>query len=154
MSETVDSSSGGGVREGDSGTEVRGSARELHARRARRWTAKRLAFGVVVAVVVVFLAIKAADDLRQFTIVSLNGITLAALYFVVASGFTLIFGLMRVVNMAHGSLYLLGGYLALEMQDSWFKEDTGSGLGLSLSGEGDTTYSLLAWIIPLLLATG
>ena len=76
--------------------------------------------------------VKAADDLRQFTVVTLNGITLAALYFVVASGFTLIFGLMRVVNMAHGSLYLLGGYLALRMQESWFKDD--SGLGLSLSG--------------------
>ena len=60
---------------------------------------------------------------------------------------------MRVVNMAHGSLYLLGGYLALEMQDAWFKEETGSGLGLSLSGESDTTYSLLGWIVPLLLAT-
>lgn len=39
-----------------------------------------------------------------------NGITLGGLYFLVASGFTLIFGLMRNVNMAHGSLYLLGGY--------------------------------------------
>src|SRR5918994_1413711 len=81
-------------------------------------------------------------------------IALAALFFVVASGFTLIFGLMRVVNMAHGSLYLLGGYLALEMQEGWFRKETGSGLGLSLSGEGDATYSLLGWIIPLLLATG
>ena len=73
---------------------------------------------MVVAAVAVFLIVKAADDLRQFVIVTLNGVTLAALYFVVASGFTLIFGLMRVVNMAHGSLYLLGGYLALEMQES------------------------------------
>ncbi|MER9136131.1 branched-chain amino acid ABC transporter permease [Mesorhizobium sp. M0830] len=40
-----------------------------------------------------------------------NGITLGGLYFLVASGFTLIFGLMRNVNMAHGSLYLLGGYV-------------------------------------------
>ena len=40
-----------------------------------------------------------------------NGVTLGGLYFLVASGFTLIFGLMRNVNMAHGSLYLLGGYL-------------------------------------------
>ncbi len=40
-----------------------------------------------------------------------NGITLGALYFLVASGFTLIFGLMRNVNLAHGSLYLLGGYI-------------------------------------------
>ena len=41
----------------------------------------------------------------------LNGLTLASLYFIVASGFTLVFGLMRNVNLAHGSLYLLGGYL-------------------------------------------
>ncbi len=43
--------------------------------------------------------------------VLLNGLTLAALYFIVASGFSLIFGLMRTVNMAHGSLYLIGGYV-------------------------------------------
>ena len=40
-----------------------------------------------------------------------NGITLGGLYFLVAAGFTLIFGLMRNVNLAHGSLYLLGGYI-------------------------------------------
>jgi branched-chain amino acid transport system permease protein len=51
----------------------------------------------------------------QFVIVSLNGLSLAALYFITASGFTLVFGLMRVVNMAHGALYLLGGYLALDL---------------------------------------
>ncbi len=50
----------------------------------------------------------------------------------VASGFTLIFGLMRIVNMAHGSLYLLGGYLALEMQKGWFTEES-EGLNISLS---------------------
>ena len=42
----------------------------------------------------------------------LNGVTFAALLFLVASGFTLIFGLMRIVNLAHGALYLLGGYVA------------------------------------------
>jgi branched-chain amino acid transport system permease protein len=48
---------------------------------------------------------------RVFVSALLNGITLGGLYFLVASGFTLIFGLMRNVNLAHGSLYLLGGYL-------------------------------------------
>ena len=48
--------------------------------------------------------------------VTLAGLTLAGLYFVIASGFTLIFGLMRIVNMAHGSLYLLGAYAAFEFQ--------------------------------------
>ena len=97
------------------------------------------------ALVVVWLLVKAVDDPRRFAVVTLNGATLAALYFVVASGFTLIFGLMRVVNMAHGSLYLLGGYLALEMQDAWFKEEAGGGgLGpLALRRDGHDL--LAAW---------
>jgi len=48
---------------------------------------------------------------RVFLNAIFGGLTLGALYFLVASGFTLIFGLMRNVNLAHGSLYLLGGYL-------------------------------------------
>lgn len=47
-----------------------------------------------------------------------NGITLGALYFLVASGFTLIFGLMKNVNLAHGSLYMLGGYIGYEVADA------------------------------------
>ena len=42
---------------------------------------------------------------------AINGISLAALLFLLASGFTLTFGLMRVVNMAYGAYYLLGGYV-------------------------------------------
>lgn len=42
----------------------------------------------------------------------LNSLTFAALLFLVASGFTLIFGLMRIVNLAHGAMYLMGGYVA------------------------------------------
>jgi len=52
----------------------------------------------------------------------LNGLTLASLYFLVASGFTLVFGLMRNVNLAHGSLYLLGAYVGWIVGDhtgSW-----------------------------------
>jgi branched-chain amino acid transport system permease protein len=45
----------------------------------------------------------------------LNGLTFAALLFVVASGFTLIFGLLRIVNLAHGALYLLGGYVGYQV---------------------------------------
>jgi branched-chain amino acid transport system permease protein len=42
---------------------------------------------------------------------AVNGISLAALLFLLSSGFTLTFGLMRVVNMAYGAYYLLGGYV-------------------------------------------
>jgi branched-chain amino acid transport system permease protein len=44
---------------------------------------------------------------------AINGISFAALLFLLASGFTLSFGLMRVVNMAHGAYYLFGGYIGL-----------------------------------------
>ena len=42
-----------------------------------------------------------------------NGISFAALLFLVGGGLTLIFGVMKVVNIAHGSFYLVGGYLGV-----------------------------------------
>ena len=59
---------------------------------------------------------------KLFLNASLNGLTLGGLYFLVASGFTLIFGLMRNVNLAHGSIYLLGGYfgyMTVDATGSW-----------------------------------
>lgn len=48
---------------------------------------------------------------------AINGVSLAALLFLLASGFTLSFGLMRVVNMAHGAYYLFGGYVGLTLAE-------------------------------------
>ena len=96
----------------------------------------------------------AVHDPKDFLITLLNGITAAGIYFIVASGFTLIFGLMRVVNMAHGSLYLLGGYLALKFQEKLFQKGDG-GLHLSLSaggGGGGGHYNLVGWIVPLVMS--
>ena len=62
------------------------------------------------------------EDATLFLKTTLNGLTLAALYFIVASGFTLVFGLMRNVNLAHGSLFLIGayvGWIAGEYTGSW-----------------------------------
>src|SRR5437870_7626375 len=42
-----------------------------------------------------------------------NGISYGALLFLLAGGLSLIFGMMRIVNMTHGSYYLLGGYVGL-----------------------------------------
>jgi branched-chain amino acid transport system permease protein len=61
---------------------------------------------------------------------AINGVSLAALLFLLASGFTLSFGLMRVVNMAHGAYYLLGGYVGLSVARA-----TGS-FALALLGGG------------------
>ena len=44
-----------------------------------------------------------------------NGVSYGALLFLLAGGLSLIFGMMRIVNMTHGSYYLLGGYVALSV---------------------------------------
>ena len=62
--------------------------------------------------IAVFSVWALVDNPRLFLVTLLNSLTLASLYFIVASGFTLVFGLMRNVNLAHGSLYLFGGYVA------------------------------------------
>lgn len=46
----------------------------------------------------------------------LNGLSFAGLLFVLSSGFTLVFGLMRIVNLAYGAFFLLGGYIGLSVQ--------------------------------------
>ena len=88
----------------------------------------------------------AVHDPKDFLITLLNGVTAAALYFVVASGFTLIFGLMRVVNMAHGAFFLLGGYLALRLQRNLVGE--GAGFGLT-----SAQVNLTHWLVPAIVAT-
>ena len=87
----------------------------------------------------------AIDDPSSFLTTVLDGLTFAGLLFIVASGFSLIFGLMRVVNMAHGAFYLLGGYIAYEVQQRM----TGSGFAL-----GPTEVNTLEWVVPLLVAMG
>ena len=85
----------------------------------------------------------ALDDWRSFVRTLLNGLTFAGLLFIVASGFSLIFGLMRVVNMAHGSFFLLGGYIAYEVQQKM------TGAGYTIAGTDVNTWE---WIFPALVA--
>src|SRR5262245_17737928 len=52
----------------------------------------------------------------QFWVVqTFNGISYGALLFLVGAGLSLIFGVMRIVNLSHGSYFLLGGYVALSV---------------------------------------
>ena len=97
---------------------------DLRARRgAGAWLRRWFAWIVIGVPIAVFAIWAIADNERLFFITLLNGATLGSLYFIVASGFTLVFGLMRNVNLAHGSLYLLGGYIGFfvaERTGSWW----------------------------------
>jgi branched-chain amino acid transport system permease protein len=85
----------------------------------------------------------AIDDPGSFLRVVLDSLTFAGALFIVASGFALVFGLMRVVNMAHGSFYLLGGYIAYEIQQ------TMTGQGFSIASTEVNTWE---WLVPLVVA--
>lgn len=52
-------------------------------------------------------------DLSFLLVQSLNGLASAAALFIIASGLTIVFGVTRIVNFAHGSLYMLGAYVAV-----------------------------------------
>jgi branched-chain amino acid transport system permease protein len=144
-----------------------GTFAQLVAERIRAWgvvgtVPRALAAGLVVFAILYVLVIanpppadfsggdwrttntgSAFDDPSTFLTTVLDGLTFAGLLFIVASGFSLIFGLMRVVNMAHGAFYLLGGYIAYEIQQRM----TGSGFGLN-----PTEVNTLEWVVPWLVA--
>ena len=74
-------------------------------------------------------------DLANFLIQLLNSVQYGLLLFMLAAGLTLIFGIMGVVNLAHGSFYMLGAYLGYALCAAW-----GS---LTLAIAGGTALSVL-----------
>ena len=124
------------------------------AQSVRRVVSGRLP-GVVVRLVLLLAALwvlflahgtsaePAVSDPGKFAVTLLDGLTFAGLLFVVASGFTLIFGLMRTVNMAHGSLFLLAGFTAIVLQ----KKMVGKTQNIA-----PDDVSLASWIVPLVVA--
>ena len=54
-------------------------------------------------------------DVYTFLIQLLNGVQYGLLLFLVASGLTLIFGIMGIINLAHGSFYMIGAYMAFSL---------------------------------------
>ncbi|MBA2412383.1 MAG: branched-chain amino acid ABC transporter permease [Burkholderiaceae bacterium] len=72
-------------------------------------------------------------DLATFLIQCLNAVQYGLLLFLVASGLTLIFGIMGVINLAHGSFYMIGAYMAYALAP-W--------VGVTLGGGFFTTLAL------------
>jgi branched-chain amino acid transport system permease protein len=142
-------------RSASASSRARALALQARALRVTGW-ALLVAIVVLPALWVLFLAPttgkwatafgSAVHDPKDFLITVVNGVTAAALYFVVASGFTLIFGLMRVVNMAHGAFFLFGGYIALKVQRDLVGQ--GGSFGLT-SGQVNLTH----WIVPTVVGT-
>jgi branched-chain amino acid transport system permease protein len=71
-------------------------------------------------------------DLAVFLVQCLNALQYGLLLFLVASGLTLIFGILGVINLAHGSFYMIGAYLAYALAP-WAAANVGGGFFTALA---------------------
>ena len=72
-------------------------------------------------------------DIGTFFIQLLNSVQYGLLLFLVASGLTLIFGIMGIINLAHGSFYMVGAYMAFSLTSLTGNLATAIALGVILS---------------------
>lgn len=73
---------------------------------------KNIVMLVTVLVMAVFLTAAAQGmEKKDFVITLLRGLAVGSITFLVASGFSLIFGLLDVLNLAHGTLFMIGAYM-------------------------------------------
>ena len=84
-------------------------------------------------------------DFANFLIQLLNSLQYGLLLFMLAAGLTLIFGIMGVVNLAHGSFYMLGAYLA------WFLTSQLRQPGTGHRGRHSCIAVALGWLLEWLL---
>jgi branched-chain amino acid transport system permease protein len=80
----------------------------------------------------------------MLTISIVNGIAYGSLLFLLAAGFSMIFGVLKIVNLAHGSFFLFGAHIALSTYDC------GGGLALAVAA-GAATGAALGWICERVL---
>jgi branched-chain amino acid transport system permease protein len=85
-------------------------------------------------------------DLVTFGVQLLNAVQYGMILFLVASGLTLVFGILGVINLAHGAFYMIGAYLAY-----WISAHTGS-FALAVAGAVIIAF-MLGWLMEAFLLT-
>ncbi len=75
------------------------------------WRENQMLIVLIVLVIVLTILGLSGMGTQSFVRTALSGLTLGSLFFMVAAGLTLIFGLMDVLNFAHGSMFMLGAYM-------------------------------------------
>jgi len=82
---------------------------------------------------------QAVMTIQYYVFLLVNGLSLGMLLFIIASGLSLVFGVLRVINFAHGSLYMIGAYVACT-------------LATFLSGGSFFHFLLLLLVVPPVIA--
>jgi branched-chain amino acid transport system permease protein len=91
---------------------------------------------LLLALVAAWLVENAVQAPRQFALVSLNGITNGSIYALVAIGYTLVYGIIELINFAHGDVFSWGAMVSYTVAVSWLGLDGGQSgavlLGVSI----------------------
>src|ERR671919_1944738 len=77
------------------------------------------ALGGAIVVAVIFLVLVAGEGLHDVAQTGLNGLSLGAIYALGAVGLTLVYGILRLVNFAHGDFLTFGAYMAYLVNVTW-----------------------------------
>src|SRR5579884_823071 len=85
---------------------------------------------LLLAIVAWWLIENAVRNWDQFLIVALNGLTNGSIYALVAIGYTIVYGIIELINFAHGDVFSWGAMVASTVAVSWL------GLGVASSGFG------------------
>ena len=94
-------------------TEARRPKQSRQARAATASTSVVTAIGLtLVGLVVVWLVVNLVKDWSTFLQLSFSGLTRGAMYALVALGYTLVYGILELINFAHGDVFMIGGMIA------------------------------------------
>ena len=96
----------------------------------------------LVALVVAWLIVNAVKEPANFFEVLLIGVSNGALYGLVALGYTLVYGILQLINFAHGDVFMLGGMICITLVTEVFR-----------LGEGENGFVLFLSILGLLALT-
>jgi branched-chain amino acid transport system permease protein len=110
-----------------------------------------LGLGFVV-LIVLWLGVNLVDDPSEFFNVMFIGLTNGAVYALVALGYTLVYGILQLINFAHGDVFALGGLVASTVIVGWFGLGTGSTTGAIVVGVGAAL--LISIVFASVLNTG
>jgi branched-chain amino acid transport system permease protein len=93
---------------------------------------------VFIGMIVFWLGANLIDDPTHFLDLFLVGLTIGMVYALIALGYSLVYGILELINFAHGDVFMLGGMMTVTLV---------SAFGLGASG------NVLVWIVPMLLIT-
>jgi branched-chain amino acid transport system permease protein len=93
---------------------------------------------LLLAAVIIWLAVKFFEDPTRFLNVAVIGVTNGAIYGLVALGYTLVYGILQLINFAHGDVFALSGLIASTLIVSVFGLDEASSVAAIIIGLGVT----------------